>query len=81
MTVYTIDGYCADGTKTGFYSYNKRDAIWQAERLFNRGEHTRVEVTLRTSNGATRRVHIIRRPLTEADWTAIRDSYPKARKG
>lgn len=80
MAVYTIDAHDGAGGVTGYYATNRRDALSNARLIMNGGQYLRVEVTLRTHNGAARHVATIHPQLTAADLAARQALYPKARE-
>ncbi len=76
MTVYTVVAHeCLHGSVKREYFSTRYTAMFQAERLFNRGEYLWVDVILKDRAGRVRHVHHIERAPTDAERIAICARY------
>jgi hypothetical protein len=72
MAIYTIAAHeVVYGSVHRDYAHSKSNAVFQAERLFNRGAYLWVDVILKDKRGRLSYVHHIERAPTEAERAAI----------
>ena len=76
MAVYTIAAHDAlNGSVRRDYRPDRKSAVWEAERLFNRSDYLWVDVILKDRAGRIRHVHHIEREPTNAERAAIAQRY------
>jgi len=81
MAIYYVNAHdCLNGRTDRTRYSAKRDAVWQAERLFNRNEFLWVDVVCEDKRGRITIPHHIERKPTDAERAAICARYA-SRKG
>jgi hypothetical protein len=81
MPIYTIFAHeVMHGSIHRDYAHSKSNAVFQAERLFNRGAYLWVDVILKDKRGHRSYVHHIERAPTDAERAAIVARYAASKE-